>query len=234
MSATASDSETFERSYWTNDSHYRKYEDYAAALAALRRWYQGLLRLIGPELPAPGRSLDVGCGHGAVVHELLDRGWDAYGSDLSRWMIEQARAAVPARAGRFLAGEATDLPFPGRFDLITCLEVLEHVPDPVAVLSALRKASMPGARLIATTPNLRPLIPWWDQVAQDPTHINVHEPSWWRGALQAAGLETIRVSTFISLPVLWRLHSGFARSILLGHRIGPGVLMVARAPDSPA
>ena len=57
--------ESFEESYWTADSQYRKFEDYAGALAALRDWYQGFFRLVGSQLSAPGRALDAGCGHGA-------------------------------------------------------------------------------------------------------------------------------------------------------------------------
>ena len=180
--ATTAHAESFDESYWTNDSQYRKFADYEAALAALRDWHQGLFGLIAGDLPAPGRALDAGCGHGAVVHELLARGWDARGLDLSGWVIEQARRARPADAHRFAVGDA-DAPSPGEnLDLVICLEVLEHVPDPVATLRALASRLAPGGRLIATTPNLRPLIPWWDPLTSDPTHISVHEPRWWRGA----------------------------------------------------
>jgi SAM-dependent methyltransferase len=217
----------FEQSYWTADSQYRKFDDYTAALAALRSWYQGFFRLIGTDLPNPGRALDAGCGHGAIVHELLERGWDAYGFDVSEWLIEQARGFSPESAQRFEVGELPAVPVGGSFDLITCIEVLEHVVEPLTVLRALHTRLRPGGRLIATTPNLRPLIPWWDAETSDPTHVSVHEPAWWGDALRAAGLEVRRVTTFVAVPVLWRAHQTFARWIKLGRRGGPGVLLVA-------
>jgi 2-polyprenyl-3-methyl-5-hydroxy-6-metoxy-1,4-benzoquinol methylase len=229
-----SDPGPFEQSYWTADSQYRKFEDYAAALAALRIWYQGLFRLIGADLPKPGRALDAGCGHGAIVYELLDRGWDAHGFDASHWLIEQARAFNSEAAERFEVGELPAVPIQGSFDLITCIEVLEHVSEPLAVLRAFRGRLRPGGLLIATSPNLRPLIPWWDAAKSDPTHVSVHEAAWWRDALETAGLEVRRVTTFVALPVLWRVHPLFARWIRLGRRAGPGVLMVADRPGTDA
>lgn len=221
---------SFEESYWTSDSHYRKFEDYDAALRALRVWHQGLFRLLGSELPAGGQALDAGCGHGAMVHELLDRGFDARGIDLSNWVIEEARRAEPALAERFSVGDVSLPVQRPEVDLVTCLEVLEHVPDPRATLTGLASRLRPGGRLIATTPNRRPLIPWWDPVTRDPTHVSVHEAHWWRGCLESAGLEVRRVATFLALPVLWRLHPALARWIPMGARIGPGVLIVASVP----
>jgi hypothetical protein len=84
-----------------------------------------------------------------------------------------------------------------------------------------------GGRLIATTPNLRPLIPWPDQTKTDPTHVSVHEPSWWRAALVEAGLQVHAVKTFIAVPLLWHYHPALSRWIPLGDRTGPGVLLVA-------
>jgi 2-polyprenyl-3-methyl-5-hydroxy-6-metoxy-1,4-benzoquinol methylase len=217
----------FEESYWTEDSQYGKFEDYAQALAALRVWYQGLLRLVADDLPPPGRHLDAGCGHGAIVHELLERGFDAHGFDVSEWMIAQAKRANPETAKRFRVGDFDAIPFEGEVDLITCLEVLEHVSEPTDALHALRARLRPGGRLIATTPNLHPRIPWGDPVAADPTHVSVHEPEWWRARLTGADFEVRRLETFISVPMLWRMHPLLARRIPLGRRTGPEILIVA-------
>jgi SAM-dependent methyltransferase len=221
----------FDESYWTADSQYRKYEDYEAALSALRVWYQGFFRLIDSDLPKPGRSLDAGCGHGAIVHELLVRDWDAHGFDVSEWLIEQARGFSPATAERFHVGKLPDVPIQGPFDLITSIEVLEHVPEPEAVLRSFHSHLRPGGRLIATTPNLRPLMPWFDAEKSDPTHVSVHAPQWWREALETVGFDIRTVTTVVTVPVLWHAHPWFARWIRVGLRAGPGVLMIAERPS---
>jgi 2-polyprenyl-3-methyl-5-hydroxy-6-metoxy-1,4-benzoquinol methylase len=225
-----SDPERFEQSYWTKDSQYRKFEDYAAALAALRDWYQGFFRLVEAELPAPGRSLDAGCGHGAIVYELAARGFAAHGFDLSSFVVEEAQRANPAMAERFAVGGLPDVPFEGSFDLVTCLEVLEHLDDPAVALRSLAGRLRAGGRLIATTPNLCPRIPWRDARSADPTHVNVQEPAWWRETLVEAGLEVRDVSTFVAVPALWRVHPALARWIPVGPSAGPGTLLIAQAP----
>ncbi len=113
----------FGSDYWTSDSVYSKYPDYATGLAELRGFMRGLIRRASPYFPETGRHLDAGCGHGAVVHELLAAGWDSYGCDLSEWMIGEARTHAPELAGRFAVGDIVDAPFEGDFDLITCFEV---------------------------------------------------------------------------------------------------------------
>jgi SAM-dependent methyltransferase len=221
----------FDESYWTERSAYRKYDGYADAMNSLRGWYAGMWRMLDRHLPAPGRHVDAGCGHGTIVHDLLDRGWDAHGFDLSEWVIAEARAYAGADGERFAVGSLDAIPFAGTFDLVTCFEVLEHVPDPVAALRALGARLRPGGRLVATTPNLRPLMPWPDPLTSDPTHISVHSARWWRQAVEAAGLRSCAVSTFISVPLLWRAHPLLSRWIGLGPAIGPGTLIVADAPQ---
>lgn len=218
----------FEADYWTADSHYRRFGDYASALAELRGWFAGLLAMIDPYLPPPGRAVDVGCGHGAIVHALLERGWDARGFDMSQWMIDAARKHAPQLgADRFVVGDVNAFPFDGAFELVTCFEVLEHIPDPLPALGALRDHLAPGGRLIATTPNLKPLMPAKDPLTSDPTHVSVHSPRWWRGAVERTGLRVVRVATFTPVPLLWRVHPALGRWRQLGSRTGSGTLIVA-------
>jgi 2-polyprenyl-3-methyl-5-hydroxy-6-metoxy-1,4-benzoquinol methylase len=221
-------SDPFGEEYWHEASHYRRFEDYATGLRQTRRWYVGLLRLIGRYLPPSGRHLDAGCGHGAIVHLMLDRGFDAYGMDRSRYIVEQAQAFAPHLAGRFSVGTlGEDAPFGGGFGVITCFEVLEHVDDPDAVLDALAGMLAPSGRLIATTPNPANRFPYYDPTVSDPTHVSLHPPAWWEEALRRSGLVPLRVSTFWSVPLAWRLHSALSLSVPTGAHVGPGTLLVA-------
>jgi 2-polyprenyl-3-methyl-5-hydroxy-6-metoxy-1,4-benzoquinol methylase len=230
METTTADSR-YGSEYWTSESVYRKYHDYATALAELRGFNRGLVRRILRHAPAGRRHVDAGCGHGAIVHELLARGWDSYGFDASAFMIDLARRHSPALAGRFAAGDLLRIPFDGQFDLITCLQVLEHVDDPVVAIRALGERLSPGGRLALTTPNLQVHVPLWpDPLTSDPTHVSVHEPSWWEGAVRAAGLSVLYRSTQMPVPLVWRLHPALGFWIGMGRRIGPDVLIVAGQP----
>ena len=227
---TVAADERFDDDYWTSASVYRRFASYGEALGELRGFNRGLLRRLDRHLPPCGRHVDAGCGHGAVVHELLDRGWDAQGFDLSPWMIDQARAHDPELAERFALGDLADIPFEGSFDLITCFQVLEHVEDPVPAIEALAGRLRPGGRLAVTTPNLHGHVPFWpDPLTADPTHVAVHEPSWWEGAVRRAGLRVVHRSTQIPVPLLWRVHPRFGAWLGLGPRLGPDVLVVAEA-----
>jgi SAM-dependent methyltransferase len=220
----------FDDDYWTSASVYRRFDSYDDALRELRGFNRGLLRRIEPHLPPGRRHVDAGCGHGAVVHELLDRGWDAQGFDLSHWMIDHARQYAPARAERFAVGDLFDVPFEGRFDLITCFQVLEHVDNPVPAIEALAGRLRPGGRLAVTTPNLRGRVPFWpDPLTADPTHVSVHEPSWWEGAVERAGLRVVHRSTQVPVPLIWRVHPKLGIWLGLGPRFGPDALVVGEA-----
>ena len=91
-------------------------------------------------LGRPPRVLDVACGTGILLKELLERvpGVEAYGVDASEDMLTQARAALKDKPHVYLAcvkigtGETANLPYAQEtFDLITFTNALHDVPDPV-------------------------------------------------------------------------------------------------------
>jgi SAM-dependent methyltransferase len=147
-------------------------------------WYRGRRRVLratldGLDLPSPCRLLDAGCGSGRTLDELADYG-DACGADLSRVAVDAARA----RGHRAYLAEIGDLPFPdGAFDLVTCLDVVEHTPDDRRSLSELRRVTRPGGVLLLTVP-AHPAL--WS--AHD--EANHHYRRYTRGALIAAAVET--------------------------------------------
>src|SRR6059058_3629043 len=104
--------------------------------------------------PLEGKSaLDVGCGAGLLAEPLARLGAKVTGVDASSELIAVAREHAKAM-GLDVDYHATDvLEIEGRFDLVTCMEVIEHVADPAAFIDALARRLAPGGLLILSTPN---------------------------------------------------------------------------------
>jgi 2-polyprenyl-6-hydroxyphenyl methylase/3-demethylubiquinone-9 3-methyltransferase len=104
--------------------------------------------------PLDGKTaLDVGCGAGLLTEPLARLGARVTGIDASPEVIAvaQRHAAAGALDIHYVAGDVHLLE--GRFDLITSLEVVEHVADPAAFIEALGKRLAPGGLLILSPPN---------------------------------------------------------------------------------
>jgi 2-polyprenyl-6-hydroxyphenyl methylase / 3-demethylubiquinone-9 3-methyltransferase len=105
--------------------------------------------------------LDVGCGGGILSEAMARSGARVIGIDLSQAVLDVAelhalegKLAIEYRA---IAAEELAAARPGSFDLVTCMEMLEHVPDPAAALAALGTLVKPGGHVIVSTLNRKPL-----------------------------------------------------------------------------
>ena len=103
------------------------------------------------------RVLDVGCGGGLLAEALARAGARVTAIDLAPGMIEVARlhAAESALAVdyRLAAAEEVAAAEPAAFDVVTCMEMLEHVPRPAAMTATLARALRPGGALFVSTIN---------------------------------------------------------------------------------
>jgi 2-polyprenyl-6-hydroxyphenyl methylase/3-demethylubiquinone-9 3-methyltransferase len=104
--------------------------------------------------PLDGKTaLDVGCGAGLLAEPLARLGAAVVGLDASPELIAVARehAAGQGLDIEYRAGELDELE--GQFDLVTCMEVIEHVADPGAFTKGLARRLAPNGLLVMSTPN---------------------------------------------------------------------------------
>lgn len=109
---------------------------------------------------AGARVLDVGCGGGLLSEALAGEGAQVTALDLAPELIDVARLHL-LESGRQVdyrlqSVESLAQEMPGTFDAITCMEMLEHVPDPGAVLQACATLLKPGGKLLLSTLNRTP------------------------------------------------------------------------------
>jgi len=106
------------------------------------------------------RVLDVGCGGGILSEALAAAGAQVIGIDLASRVLEIARLHL-YESGRTVdyrecSAEALAAEMPASFDAITCMEMLEHVPDPGSVIAACASLLKPGGKLLLSTLNRTP------------------------------------------------------------------------------
>jgi 2-polyprenyl-6-hydroxyphenyl methylase / 3-demethylubiquinone-9 3-methyltransferase len=105
--------------------------------------------------------LDVGCGGGILSEAMARAGAQVLGIDLSRPVLDVAElhaleGNVPVEY-RAVSAEDLAQERPASFNLVTCMEMLEHVPDPAAAVQALAALARPGGDVIVSTLNRNPL-----------------------------------------------------------------------------
>lgn len=115
-------------------------------------WINGLAALAGKKV------LDVGCGGGILADSMARKGADVLGIDLAGKALRVAQlhaleAQTPNVQYREISVEALAVEYPASFDVVTCMEMLEHVPDPASVVRACFQLVKPGGWVFFSTIN---------------------------------------------------------------------------------
>jgi hypothetical protein len=143
-------------------------------------------------LPRGYRSLDFGSGLGMLVRLQRDRDAEAFGYD---------KYATPKFAEPFCLRELPD----GPFDLITCIEVLEHTTDPIEVLTSFRARIKKDGVVLVSTELVDETIEasTWPYLAKEHgQHVTLFSHSGLRAAIDAADLTWLRTISFGRVPLL--------------------------------
>jgi SAM-dependent methyltransferase len=189
-------------------------------------WYRGRRRVIRAELdrlpvPAGAQILDAGCGSGRTLQELVSYG-EVHGIELD---ADAASLARERGFGEVRVGRLEELPWEDEaFDLITCLDVIEHTPDDLGTLTELRRVTRPQGIMLVTVPAYQAL---WSVHDEANHHYRRYSRRSLRAASQAAGWTVERVSSFNSLLLApaaavrvaqrrFGTHNGYTNDLALG------------------
>jgi len=147
-------------------------------------------------------ALDVGCAYGYAVDILNSFGYEAFGVDISKYGVGQAKKS---RISDFVVCDVQKpLPFQNRaFDLVTCFEVLEHLAHPLQAIKKMFDSCK--HTMICTTPNKaveRPIKKIVKDI--DKTHISLKVPWEWKEQIQK-NLECSLVKVEPFFDVNWRV-----------------------------
>ena len=138
--------------WWDEESEFRPLHQ----INPLRLgWINGLCPVAGRQI------LDVGCGGGILADAMARKGAQVLGIDLATKALKVAQlhaieTQTPNVQYREISAEALAAEQPGTFDVVTCMEMLEHVPDPASVVTACATLVKPGGWVFFSTINRNP------------------------------------------------------------------------------
>lgn len=146
-----------------------------------------------------GRLLDVGCAFGRFL-TVAQPHYECEGLDVSGYALERARRQLPDIP--LYHAPIEDFATDRRYDVVTCFDVLEHVPRVDLALRRIRGALAPGGVMVAVIPVYDALMGWAvGLIDHDPTHVHRWGRGTWVQRLEAAGLPVVRMKGIVRIPL---------------------------------
>jgi SAM-dependent methyltransferase len=180
----------FDQTYFENSAA-SFYRDGYTRQMFLDHWEEKIPYLL--HRARPRRALDIGCAKGFLVEQLRAHGVESFGVDISEYAIN----AAPDSVRPFLRQAdicQQQLPFAdGHFELVTCLELIEHLPEPELPLREIARILAPTGLAFFSTPS-----PDEEEEKQDVTHCSIFSFDQWTERFGRCGLRLERTPA-------WRL-----------------------------
>lgn len=153
-----------------------------------------------------GRLLDIGCGLGLFLESMMPP-FAGFGTDISPYAVAQTQRRLP-QANLFVGSVLDGLPFKEPFDVITAINVMEHLEQPARAVRTIRQQLAPGGLFVAHLPTIGNRIQarlYRGSYDQDPTHIYRPAGREFRALAESVGFRTVfeTYSPFFFAP-LWR------------------------------
>lgn len=179
-------------------------------LQIAKNWFYSWLKKINHHVPLEygkkKKVLEIGCSIGAMTNLLVEKGFEVWATDISKFAVQRARLLTP-QAHFSILDVQKKIQLKTLFDYVFCLEVVEHLEAPEKGIKNMYDALRKGGYLIMSTP-----YPYsWHY--KDPTHINVKHPDDWVKIMKKAGFKNISYHRFTLLPYMYR-HSKYLQVVL--------------------
>lgn len=187
-------SQIYDKDYFENGVGTKKSNYFDYSWARLGSYFQKTAKHIVNKF-SPSSVLDVGCAKGFLVKALVELGVDAYGVDPSEYAFNEVPADIK---GRTVIGAAQQLhDEDNSFDLVTCFDVLEHIPekDVPQVLSEMLRVSKQWLIIRVVTKELPNDV--------DANHSIIREKDWWIEKIKEAGGIVEPTENYVNNSVWW-------------------------------